>query len=287
MVLKASTLYIVGTPIGNLGDLSPRAAQVLSAVDFIVAEDTRVTRKLLNHLRVKGTLLSYHAHSKPDREEEVVTLLKGGACGAMCTDAGMPCISDPGDRLVRLCHEEGLSVEVVPGPSAVSAAIALSGIEANRYCFEGFLPPKGVSRRQRLDELATEQRTVVLFEAPHRLTATLQDLLSALGDRTVAVCKEMTKLHEHTTRTSLSNALQFYKKGTDGRGALKGEYVLVVEGCRAQKKPDIDVDETRAALMSALESGSSGKDAVLNVSERLCISRNVVYRILQQILRDQ
>jgi 16S rRNA (cytidine1402-2'-O)-methyltransferase len=205
-------LYLVGTPIGNLGDLSPRAADTLEKVDFIAAEDTRVTVKLLNHLGIKKPMLSYYEHNKKERGGEIIERLLGGQNCALVTDAGMPAISDPGEDMVKLAHENGIPVESVPGPSAVITALAMSGMPSGRFTFEGFLTMNKPGRRAHLAELKSEKRTMIFYEAPHKLVATLKDMLDFLGDRDIALVRELTKIHEEVIHTSLSGALQIYSE---------------------------------------------------------------------------
>lgn len=218
-------LYIVGTPIGNLGDLSPRAAEVLAAVDFIAAEDTRVSRKLLVHLGLHKPMVSYYEHNLRERGEEILSRLLAGESCAIVTDAGMPCISDPGEDLVRLCAAHGVEMEVVPGPSAVIAALAVSGLPTGRFAFEGFLSVKRSSRMAHLAQIKNDRRTLIFYEAPHKLCDTLDDLAASLGPRRVSVVKELTKIHETVLRTTLDEAARYYREHPP-----KGEYVLVIEG---------------------------------------------------------
>ena len=202
----SGTLTIVGTPIGNLGDFSPRAVEALEAADFIAAEDTRVTLKLLNHFGLKKPLVSYYEHNKRERGEQICARIEAGESCALVSDAGMPAISDPGEELVAQCAERGSPVLAVPGPSAVVTALALSGLPTGRFAFEGFLSVNKKSRREHLQSLSGERRTMVFYEAPHKLPGTLRDLLEALGDRRVALARELTKVHEEVSRTTLSEA---------------------------------------------------------------------------------
>ncbi len=204
----SGTLFIVGTPIGNLGDISPRALETLEAVDFIAAEDTRVTLKLLNRFEIKKPMLSYFEHNRREKGKIIAErILKGESC-ALVTDAGMPAVSDPGEDLVALCHEIGVPVRVVPGPTAFASAVALSGLPVGRFTFEGFLSMSKVSRREHLKELQKEKRTMVFYEAPHKLSNTLKDLYSALGDRRIAIVREITKIHEEVIRINLKDAAE-------------------------------------------------------------------------------
>ncbi|MBQ3076561.1 MAG: 16S rRNA (cytidine(1402)-2'-O)-methyltransferase [Clostridia bacterium] len=272
MAVEPGTLYLVGTPIGNLGDLSPRALEVLGEVDFVACEDTRVTGALLTRFGLRRPLVSYHEHNARGRGGQLVERLLAGESGALCTDAGMPAISDPGEDIVRLCHEAGVAVVAVPGPSAVTTALALAGLPTGRFCFEGFLPSAGRERAAHLAGLKGERRTMVLYEAPHRLKKTLKELLEALGDRPVALCREMTKLHEEVRRTTLSEAVAHYETNEP-----RGEFVLVLggapdEGGEAPGEADIE-----GTLRRLLGEGLSGRDAVRETVARLGVKKNLVY----------
>ena len=224
--VEGSTLYLVGTPIGNLADMTDRAKKVLAEVDFIAAEDTRNSMKLLSLFGIHAELVSYYEHNKRESGERIIARLLGGESCALITDAGMPAISDPGEDLVRLCAESGITVRVVPGPSACVSALALSGLGTARFTFEGFLPAQKGDRRKRLEALSKEERTMIFYEAPHKLRATLDDMLEVFGkDRKIALCRELTKLNEETERTTLEKAVEGYKAKEP-----RGEYVLVIEG---------------------------------------------------------
>jgi len=226
-----SILYVVGTPIGNLNDMSPRAIETLSSVDFIAAEDTRVTLKLLNHFDIKKPMVSYFEHNKEYRGEIICNrILQGESC-AIVTDAGMPCISDPGELLIKQCEQFGIKTVVVPGPSAVISALCLSGLATGRFCFEGFLSVNKKSRSEHLESLLTESRTMIFYEAPHKLSNTLKDLYDTFPDRKLTIARELTKLHEQIIRTTTKDA---YEKYSDG--SLKGEIVLILEGKTATKE---------------------------------------------------
>jgi 16S rRNA (cytidine1402-2'-O)-methyltransferase len=228
--VEKSTLYLVGTPIGNLADMTERAKKVLSEVDFIAAEDTRNSMKLLSCFGIHAELVSYHEHNRRESGERIVARLLSGESCAIITDAGMPAISDPGEDLVRLCSEAGVTVRVVPGPSASVSALALSGLPTAKFVFEGFLSAQKSERRKRLDALKGEERTMIFYEAPHKLRATLDDMLEAFGkDRKISLCRELTKLNEDTERTTLEGAVNTYQEREP-----RGEYVLVVEGGFAQ-----------------------------------------------------
>lgn len=242
-------LVLVGTPIGNLGDISRRQAETLAGADFIAAEDTRVALRLLNHLGLKKPLISYFEHNKKERGEEILRRIEAGENCALVTDAGMPAISDPGEDLVALCAAHGIPVSVVPGPCAAVSALSISGLPAGRFCFEGFLSVSRKSRREHLASLAGEPRTMIFYEAPHKLRATLADLFEALGDRRVALVRELTKLHEEVVRTTLSRAAALYVETPP-----RGEFVLVVEGCPpAARKAVPDAPEADGEIPDAME----------------------------------
>ena len=270
-------LYLVGTPIGNLGDISPRCAETLAEVDFIAAEDTRVSRKLLNHLDIHKSLVSYYEHNSRESGRRIVDRLLAGESCALVTDAGMPAISDPGEDLVRLCAEAGVEVLAVPGPTAALTALALSGLPTGRFTFEGFL---SVTRKVRMEHLASlrgERRTMIFYEAPHKLLQTLGDLCGVFGEeRQVALCREMTKLHEEVIRCTLGEARARFTESEP-----RGEFVLVVAGTPEEEK----ADDGEGALARALElaaSGLSARDAVRQASEEYAVSRSALYRAFQQ-----
>jgi 16S rRNA (cytidine1402-2'-O)-methyltransferase len=270
-------LVLVGTPIGNLGDLSPRAAEVLGTADLIAAEDTRRTRALLTHLGVPAgrRLQAVHAQNEAARAREICHVVSTGATVAVVTDAGMPSISDPGARLVRACVREGLRVEVVPGPSALLAALVLSGLATDRFVFEGFLPRKGGSRSERMYAIGREERTIVLFEAPNRVVATLTDLAETCGPaRRVAVARELTKMHEEVWRGTLEGAVHHF-----GEGAPRGEFVVVVEGrAPAEAAPD---DELLAeAARHEIEEGRTTREAADRIANRFGVSRRRAYDVV-------
>jgi len=225
----------VGTPIGNLSDFSPRAKETLTLVDFIAAEDTRVTSKLLNKFEIKKPMISYHEHNKESRHEQISEKIMEGENCALVTDAGMPAISDPGEDLVRLCLDKGIEVESVPGPSALITALAISGMPSGRFCFEGFLSVNKLSRSQHLNDVKDEHRTMIFYEAPHKLSSTLCDMLTAFGDRKIALIRELTKIHETIERTTLAEATKKYSEI-----APRGEYVLIISGA---EKLEIAKDE--------------------------------------------
>jgi len=275
MQIEKGTLYLVGTPIGNLSDLTPRAAEVLAGVDLVAAEDTRVTAKLMAYLGLSKPMISYYEHNIRERGELLLTRLSAGESIALCTDAGMPAVSDPGADLVRLCHEARVPVVCIPGPSALTAALALSGRAVGRFCFEGFLTTNNKGRKEHLAELAAERRTLVFYEAPHKLVRTLTDMLKAWGDRGVTVCREMTKLHEETIYTTLSEALAKYEETPP-----RGEFVLVIEG--APEAGQTQAPDIHSALSKALSAGLSGRDAVRQAAAVTGAAKNEVYTLYQK-----
>ncbi len=273
----SGTLYLVGTPIGNLEDLSPRAKRVLSDVDFIAAEDTRVTRKLLTHFDIHTPLVSYHEHNRASQGEAVLARLLAGEDAALVTDAGMPAISDPGEDLVRLCRERGVAVVSVPGPSAVVTALAMSGMDCGRFCFEGFLSVNKPARRAHLDALKGEKRTMVFYEAPHKLRATLDDLLAAFGDREIALVKELTKIHESVERLSLSQAVARFEAEPP-----RGEYVLVVAGAPEQAEKALPLEEAVALALSYAADGMPAAKAARRAAAETGCARGEIYKAIAQ-----
>lgn len=273
--IVGGTLYLVATPIGNLADISERAIKVLSEVDFIAAEDTRNTLRLLMSLDISKTLVSYHDHNRREAGERIAARLEAGESCALVTDAGTPAISDPGEDIVALCAERGIPVTSVPGACAFVTALTLSGLPTARFCFEGFLPVKGKERRERLDALAAETRTFILHEAPHKLRTTLDDLCSALGnDRRIAICRELTKLNEDIFRTTLGGAVEHYETREP-----RGEYVLVIEGGDGSaKKAEITMSPLEAVAYYE-KSGMSRNDSVKAAAKLLGMSRNEIYRL--------
>lgn len=266
-------LYLVGTPIGNMGDLSPRAMEVLAGADFIAAEDTRVSGKLLSLIGVKKPMISYFEHNKAQRGQLILEKLLAGETVALMTDAGMPAISDPGEDLVSLCVENGIPVRVAPGPSAVVSALAMSGLPTQRFCFEGFLTVSKSGRKEHLQSLLKEERTMIFYEAPHKLTATLKDLYAAFGDRRITLCREMTKLHEENIYTTLGAAQQLYVDSEP-----KGEFVLVVEGAKKETaNPEDTLAQAVEEALSLVETGTSAKDAAKETAARYGVAKNAVY----------
>ena len=257
----AGTLYLVATPIGNLGDFSPRARETLDRADFIAAEDTRVSVKLLNHFAIKKPLVSYHEHNRAAAGQAILARLLAGESCALVTDAGTPAISDPGEDLVRLCGENGVTVVTIPGCCAAVCALAVSGLSTRRFTFEGFLPANKKERRTALLKLQGEERTMVFHEAPHKLRATLSDMVEILGDRPVALCRELTKLHEETVRTTLAGAVALY-----GEREPRGEYVLVVAGAQPEEETTLTLEEGVQRVLRLREDGMKMKEAVRTVA---------------------
>lgn len=269
----SGTLYLVATPIGNLGDFSPRAAETLRTVDFIAAEDTRVSVKLLNHFNIKKPLVSYHKHNHVTAGQTVLSRLLAGESCALVTDAGTPAISDPGEDLVRLCGERGVEVIAIPGCCAAVNALAVSGLPTGRFTFEGFLTVNKKSRREHLERLKDEERTMIFHEAPHKLRTTLGDLRAAFGpERRISLCRELTKLHEQTWRTTLGEAADYYEANTP-----KGEYVLVVAGLRRSEEAAVTLEEGTAQVLALLNQGVRLKEAAREVAEHTGLSKNELY----------
>lgn len=270
------TLYVVGTPIGNLDDITFRELDTLNNVDFISAEDTRVTLKLLNRYEIKKPLVSYHQHSSRQCAEGIIDRIKAGENCAVVTDAGMPCISDPGEDLVKRCYEEGIAVKVVPGASAVVSALAVSGLSTSRFAFEGFL---SVNRKQRLEHLQSiryDTHTLVFYEAPHKLVSTLKDMLEFLGDRKISLCRELTKIHEEIIRTTISGALEYYS-----RKSPKGEYVLVIEGAESDQAEENITMETAMDMVNELISkGQKAVDACKAIARVTGYKKSELYTML-------
>ncbi len=282
--MSNAALYLVATPIGNLGDLSPRAREVLSSVDFIAAEDTRVTQKLLTACSLpKKPLLSYYEHNRRARGEEVLARMLAGESCALVTDAGTPAVSDPGEDLVALCAANGVPVYPIPGCCAAVCALAASGLPTGRWCFEGFLSVSKKARREHLEQLQNEKRTMIFYEAPHKLCATLRDLAAAFGgERRISLCRELTKLHEQTLRTTLDGAAAYFDETPP-----RGEFVLVVEGAPDPLPDGQDEDERLNAAADAvrrlMDAGRTQKDAVKAVSAQTGVKKNTLDRfVLEQ-----
>ena len=271
----SGTLTLVGTPIGNLSDMSPRAVKALQECDFIAAEDTRVTMNLLNHFGVRKPLVSYYEHNKRQWGGEILTRLQAGESAVLVTDAGMPAISDPGEDLVALCHEAGIPVTVVPGPSAVVTALALSGLPTGRFTFEGFLSVNRRSRREHLESLRQERRTMVFYEAPHKLPATLRDMAETLGDRRVALVREITKIHEEVIRTTLKKAAERFASE-----APRGEFVLVIEGAAPAEAPAVTLEEAAALAADYAAEGLPASEAARRAAAETGCKKGEIYRLL-------
>lgn len=270
------TLYVVATPIGNLGDITLRALETLKSADCIAAEDTRHTLKLLNHYGIKKPLISCHEHNERARCGEIAALLKSGKSVALVSDAGMPLISDPGGHVVSECIREGLPVTVCPGASAAIAAIALSGINTERFVFEGFLPKKARERKARLEVLRAEKRAVVLYESPHRLIKTLSELLEYLGERKLSVARELTKIHEEVLRTDISGALRVFSE----REAVKGEFVLVIKGAEIPETAGNPLDGLTVPERVGyyMNEGLTETEALKKTARDLGVSKSVIYK---------
>ncbi len=269
----SGTLYLVATPIGNLEDLSPRAVETLAAVDFIAAEDTRVSLKLLNHFGIKKPLTSYHEHNAAAAGQAVLGRLLAGESCALVTDAGTPAISDPGESLVRLCGEHGVTVTSIPGCCAAVNALAVSGLPTGRFTFEGFLSVNKRSRREHLESLKNETRTMIFHEAPHKLRPTLADFCEAFGpERRIALCRELTKLHEEVRRCTLEEAAEYYRDHDP-----RGEYVLVVAGAERSKAAVLTLEEGAAQVLALVDAGQRLKDAAREVAEHTGLSKNDLY----------
>ena len=271
----AGMLYLVPTPIGNLGDISQRCRETLESADFIAAEDTRVSLKLLNHLGIKKSLVSYYEHNKAFKGDQIVQRILAGETCALVSDAGSPAISDPGEDLVKQCAAEGITVCAIPGPCAAITALSISGQATGRFCFEGFLSTSKKSRREHLESLVKEQRTMIFYEAPHKLTATLADMAEVFGaDRSISLCRELTKLHEEVVRTTLGEAVEKYTETPP-----KGEFVLVVSGAQPEEKEVASESDAAARVAELIAQGISRKDAVKQTAKELDLPKNVVYDI--------
>ncbi len=270
----SGTLYILGTPIGNLGDFSPRAIQTLQDCDFIAAEDTRVTLKLLNHFGIKKPLTSYFEHNKDYKGEAILNRIQKGENCVLCTDAGMPAISDPGQDLVKEAHDSGIPVASVPGPTAFATALALSGMDSTRFTFVGFLSVNKKQRKEQLDSLTAEPGTLLLYEAPHKLSATLRDLYATLGNRDLCIVRELTKVHEEVIRTTLQDAVQDYPDNN-----LKGELVLILSGA-AQEVKSADFMEGLSLAQDCVKAGLSKTDAAKVAAKHCGVKKGDLYKAL-------
>ena len=271
--MSSSVLYVVGTPIGNLSDLSPRAVDTLSEVDFIAAEDTRVTLKLLNHFGIKKPMVSYYEHNKRERGEIICERILAGENCAIVTDAGMPCISDPGEDLIKLCEEKGIKTIVIPGPSAVISALAVSGLETGRFCFEGFISVNKKSRKEHLESLKNERRTMIFYEAPHKLPTTLKDLYSAFGERKLSIVREITKIHEEVIRTTTKIAAEELADS-----GIKGEIVLVLEGKKDEDNESYTLEQAVELARKLIENGAKKGDAAKEIASLTGFKKNEIYK---------
>lgn len=270
----SGTLYLVGTPIGNLGDISPRALETLQAVDFVAAEDTRVSGKLLNYFEIKKPLVSYHEHNRASAGVRILERLLAGESCALVTDAGMPAVSDPGEDLVRQCAEAGVTVASVPGPCAAVTALAMSGLPTGRFCFEGFLSVTKGKRLAHLESLRDEKRTMIFYEAPHKLLRTLQDMYEVFGDRQLALCREMTKLHEECIRTTLAAAAARYAEETP-----RGEFVLIVAGAPEESGPAVTQEEALRLVAQYRAEGRPLKEACRMAAAETGFAKNELYSL--------
>lgn len=276
-------LYIVGTPIGNLSDFSPRAIQTLREVDFIAAEDTRVTLKLLNHFDIRKPLVSYHEHNLRERGEAIIQRVLDGENVAVVSDAGMPCVSDPGEDIVRLAAEADIQTIVIPGPSAAISALCISGLSTSRFSFEGFLSTNRKNRREHLQSLIGNTHTLIFYEAPHKLLDTLKDMASAFGaERKISLCREMTKIHEQVFRTTLQEAIQYYTENTP-----KGEFVLILEGAAKPVEPEITFEDAVEQAFSLVQGGMRATDAAKQVSANTPFKKSEIYSALISMSREE
>ncbi len=269
----AGTLCLVPTPIGNLGDISLRAKQALEAADFIAAEDTRVSLKLLNHLEIKKPLVSYYEHNKSFKGSQIVERILAGENCALVSDAGSPAISDPGEDLVKECAQAGITVYAIPGPCAAITALSISGQATGRFCFEGFLSMSKKSRREHLDSLRSEKRTMIFYEAPHKLMNTLEDMAEVFGpERPISFCRELTKLHEEVIRTTIGQSIDHFTENPP-----KGEFVLVVAGAPEEEKALPTAVDAAARVSQLMAQGLSRKDAIRQTAKELALPKNAVY----------
>lgn len=270
-----SALYVVGTPIGNLSDMTPRALEVLSEVDFIAAEDTRVTLKLLTHFGIKKPLVSYYEHNLREKGEYIADRIAAGESCAIVTDAGMPCISDPGEDLVRICAERGIDVFVVPSPTAAMSALSVSGLSTSRFSFEGFLSVTKKQRTAHLEEIKSLRHTLIFYEAPHKLKNTLDDLYRYLGDRRISLCRELTKIHEEVKRGTVSEMIEYYSDKTP-----KGEYVLVVEGCTEEHGAKSDISAAAEYARELIGGGMKTSEACKEAAKKYGFTKSEIYTII-------
>lgn len=277
MIILSGKLFVVGTPIGNLGDITYRAVETLKTVDFICAEDTRVTVKLLNHYEIKKPLVSYHEHSARQVSENIVNRILSGENCAVVSDAGMPCISDPGEDLVYRCIENDIPIEVVPGPTAMASAVAISGLSTSRFSFEGFLSVTKKQRFSHLKSVAKDPHTLIFYEAPHKLVSTLTDMLEYFGDRKISLCRELTKIYEEVIRTTISGAIEYYKDKTP-----KGEYALVIEGYSEEAAlTEITIEEAVQQAQKLIDDGIKAVDACKETAKATGYKKSDIYSRLQ------
>ena len=268
------TLYLVGTPIGNMGDITLRALETLKSVDVIAAEDTRNTLKLLNRFDIKVPLTSYYEHKKREKGEYILKQLLDGKNVAMVTDAGMPSVSDPGASLAELCIENGVEFTVIPGPTAAVTGLVLSGLPSERFCFEGFLTVKKTGRMERLESLKKEDRTLIFYEAPHKLKRTLEDMFSVFGDRKIAICRELTKKFEEVLRLNLSDAIAYYEENEP-----RGEFVLVVDGYKEEETETEDILPLEEQVQKLIDDGIDKKEAIASVAKANGVPKREVYNL--------
>lgn len=275
-----SKLYVVGTPIGNLSDMTPRALEVLGSVDFIAAEDTRVTLKLLTHFGIQKPMVSYYEQIKNQKGEYIAERIAAGESCAIVTDAGMPCISDPGEDLVRICAERGIEINVVPTATAAMSALAISGLSTSRFSFEGFLSVTKKQRNAHLDEIKDYKYTLIFYEAPHKLRNTLDDLYKTLGDRRIALCRELTKIHEEVLRGTISDMIKYYEQHEP-----KGEYVLVIEGAPKEEEKTSDIEEAIDFARKLIEEGTKTSDACREAAKMYGFSKSEIYSAIVEEYR--
>ncbi len=271
----SGTLYVLGTPIGNMSDITFRAIEVLNEVDFIAAEDTRVTLKLLNRYDIKKPLISYHDHSSRLCADGIINRLSAGENCAVVTDAGMPCISDPGEGLVKLCYENNIPVKVVPGPSAVVSALAISGLDTSRFSFEGFLSVTKKQRNEHLEQVKNNTNTMIFYEAPHKLISTLNDMLKYFGDRKISMCRELTKIYEEVIRCTLSEAIEYYKDKSP-----KGEYVLVIEGAKMPDTPKLTIEQALEMISELVGNGEKTITACKIIAQETGYKKSELYQLI-------
>lgn len=270
-------LVIVGTPIGNLSDISPRAISALKECDFIAAEDTRVTGKLLNHFEIKKPLVSYYEHNKFSKGEIIIERILSGETCALCSDAGMPVISDPGDDLISQAYNAGIEVTAVPGPTALATALVLSGIPSKRFTFEGFLSTNKRNRFEHLSELRDEKRTMIFYEAPHKLKSTLEDIYDYFGDRQISLCRELTKLYEEIDRTTISKAIEKYNEISP-----KGEFVLVIAGKPEEKPISLSIEDAANIAYDLISQGISRTDAAKQAAKQSGLKKSEIYNYMEK-----